>query len=152
MSSTYDQYYHYSDQNVVLATNAFPYVQYDSQRSKTPTSLINHSGHSPGPLSTPPGSRNPSQPPEQPPDQMIWDDVSGSLSNSPTSVRTPDNDSFEAEMLDAPEAMRTFYQNQNGAMASTQMSQDSIPSIDSTFYFPDQGMLLCGACISILSF
>jgi hypothetical protein len=79
---------------------------------KTPTdSPINHSGLSPIPLTaTPPLSRNPSRPPEPPrdqtPDDMPWD--TGGLSNSPKSVRTPDVDPFEVEMLDS--AVRNFYQ------------------------------------------
>ncbi|ORX97545.1 hypothetical protein BCR34DRAFT_496762 [Clohesyomyces aquaticus] len=103
-SQYYYTYHHQQQQpQVLLAANAFGYGQYDPQRSKTPTSLINHTGHSPGPLSTPPQSRNASQPPEQAPGQMIWENARGSPSDSPTSVKTPDNDPFdEVVMLDAP--------------------------------------------------
>jgi hypothetical protein len=109
--------------------------------------MINHSGlspanYSPGPLITtpPPLSRNPSQQPlpakEQVPDQVYWDN--GSFSNSPTSVRTPDNDSFEVEMLDNPD-MRSFYQQDSNIM-STQASHNNVQAVDSTMFFSDQGM------------
>lgn len=135
--ATYSQYYQYP--------NMFQYSQHDSQRPKTPISMINHSGFSPGPLSTPPMSRNTSQPPEQlpeqPPDQMTWDDVAGSISNSPTSVRTPDNDAFDIDMLDAPEEMRNFYGAPNAAMMTTHMSHQTLPALDPNMLFTDQGPL-----------
>ncbi|CAI6341430.1 unnamed protein product [Periconia digitata] len=116
----------------------------DAHRSKTPTSLINHPRYSPGPLSTPPLSRNASQAPEslsdQPPEQMVYDDSFGSLSNSPTSVRTPDHEAFEVEMLDSP--LRDYYNNQNGGMASTHVAPGTIPAMDATMYaFTDQDAL-----------
>jgi hypothetical protein len=145
--ATYPQYYQYSEQAQLLSTsNMFQYSQYDSQRPKTPTSMINHSGFSPGPLSTPPMSRNtsqqPEQLPEQPPDQIAWDDVTGSISNSPTSVRTPDNDTFDIDMLDAPEEIRNFYRAPNAAMMTTHISHQTLPALDqSTMFFTDQGPL-----------
>jgi hypothetical protein len=55
----------------------------------------------PGLVITPPVGRNPSRrlgpPRELPSNHMLWDN--GSLPNSPTSVRTPDSESFEVEML-----------------------------------------------------
>jgi hypothetical protein len=45
-------------------------------------------------------------PRDQASDRMVWDD--GSHPNSPTSVRTPDGDSFEVEMLDSD--LRNFQQ------------------------------------------
>jgi hypothetical protein len=123
---------------------AFDAAQPDFQRPKTPTdSIINHSGLSPHALfTTPPISRHSSQPPElpqdQPPDYMHWDHAS--LSNSPTSVRTPDQDSFEVE-LDPSEAMYNYY---HGNSISTQGSQNPGPVTD-MFLAPhdiisDQGM------------
>ena len=140
MSSSYGNYYQHVDQGqLFVASNSFDYDQYDDQGPKTPVSLVNHSGLSPGPLSTPPRSRNPSQPPEQAPEQMIWDDTNGSPSNSPTSVRTPDNDSFEAEMLDAPGHMRDFYQNQNGGLLPNQAAHEPAPrALNSYQVFSDQ--------------
>ncbi|KAF2474542.1 uncharacterized protein BDR25DRAFT_109641 [Lindgomyces ingoldianus] len=126
-------YYPYQEQpQVVWQPNTFGYLHYDRQRSKTPTSLINHTGLSPGPLSTPPQSRNPSQPPEQAPDQMIWDDASGSPSNSPTSVNTPDLDSFEVEMLDATDSMRNLCHASN-EMGTTQVSPVGVEAPDMMF-------------------
>lgn len=127
---SYNYGYHYQEQPQVFFTsaNTLGYTQYDAQRSKTPTSLITHPGHSPGPLSTPPQSRNPSQPPEQAPDQMIWDDAVGSQSNSPTSVRTPEDDSFDMEMLDADR--NGYYQNPTGEVMTTQVSQDALNAMD----------------------
>jgi hypothetical protein len=112
------------------------------QSEKTPTdSLLNHSGRSPGPLTaTPPLSRHPSRQPELPQDQhpelLAWDN--GSFSDSPTSVRTPDGDSFEVEMLDSGTAMQNFYQ-QTGFSMSTQVSHNTIPAIDPSAVFTPQG-------------
>ena len=91
------------EQPLVNDPHTFVYGQHNARRSKTPTgSLINHTGLSPVPLTT-------SQPPElsreQVPEYMLSD---SSLSNSPTSVRTPDDDSFEVEMLDSG-SVRNFY-------------------------------------------
>lgn len=142
--STFPNFYHYQEEPEVLLThNVFGYGHPDAQRPKTPTSLINHTGHSPGPLSTPPlsrdASRGPDPLPDQPPGQMLYDDGFGSLSNSPTSVRTPDNDSFEVEMLET-QSMRDFYQNQNGGM-TTQASHGALPAIDTNMMFTAQGTL-----------
>ena len=136
--TTFSNYY---QPEVLLPPNLFEY-HYDDQRSKTPTSLINHTGLSPGPLSTPPLSRNASQGPEalpdQPPDQMVYDDAYGSLSNSPTSVQTPDNESFEVDMLDP--SMREFYQSQNGPMLTTQVAQGGIPAMEPGLFLTEQSM------------
>ena len=144
--ATYSQYPRYSEQAQHLPTSEmFPYSQYDYQPPKKPTSMINHSGFSPRPISTPPMSRNtsqqPEQLPEQPPDQMAWDDVAGSISNSPTSVRTPDNDAFDTDMLDASEEMRNFYEAPNVDMMTTHVSHQTLPAFDQTMLFSDQGLL-----------
>ncbi|KAF2185062.1 hypothetical protein K469DRAFT_726934 [Zopfia rhizophila CBS 207.26] len=131
MSQFYHQNYSYNNQPEVLFAANLQYAQYNDPRSKTPTSLINHTGHSPGPLSTP-QSRNNSQPPEP----MNWDDVPDSLSTSPTSVRTPDNDSFEVEMLDASNDMRNFYENENIATHVTQGEA----GMDYQAFFTDQAL------------
>ncbi|KAF1949598.1 hypothetical protein CC80DRAFT_255834 [Byssothecium circinans] len=135
--SQYYQQYAYQQPQVLVNPNVFVGYGPDAQRSKTPTSLINHTGHSPGPLSTPPLSRHASQAPEplpeQVPEQMIYDDSFGSLSNSPTSVRTPDHDSFEADMLDS-QSMSEFYHNQNAMMTTTQVSRGSIPAMETNMY------------------
>jgi hypothetical protein len=68
----------------------------------------------------------------------MYDDVGGSQSDSPTSIPTPDIETFEVEMLDS-EAIRNFYYHQNGNMVSTQMQQDTIPAMASNLYFTDQG-------------
>jgi hypothetical protein len=139
MSTFHEQWQHFPQQQLYVDPHAFAIAQYGVPREKTPTeSLINHSGHSPIPLTaTPPLSRNPSRPPEPPrdqPDQMLWDD--GSMSNSPTSVRTPDGESFEVEMLDTD--MRNYYQ-QNGMAMSSQESHNAIPAMDSSMIFTSQG-------------
>ena len=71
--------------------------------------LINHTGLCPNPLTTTSplncSSSRPLEPRDQPPDQ-IWDN--GRLSNSPTSVRTPDGESFEAEEIYS-EPIRNIY-------------------------------------------
>jgi hypothetical protein len=140
--STYSQHYHhYEEQPLFADPHAFVYGQYDARRSKTPTdSLINHTGLSPGPLSTPPLSRIQSQQPElprdQPPEQLLWDN--GSSSDSPTSVRTPDgSESFEVEMLDS-DAIPNYYHHNVNTM-STQGSHNAIPAMDSSMLFTAQG-------------
>lgn len=136
MSMFDEQYQHYSQQYFV-DPNTFTLGHY-GRRDKTPTdSLINHTGLSPIPLTaTPPLSRNPSRPPEpsreQLPEHMLWDD--GSLSNSPTSVKTPDGESFEVEMLDSD--VRTFYHE--GMNMSTQVSHNAIPAVDESMMFTSQ--------------
>jgi len=149
--STFSQQYHFQEQPIFIDPHAFSLGHYDPGRHKTPTdSLINHTGLSPTPLTTtPPLSRNPSRPPEplrdHPPDHLLWDN--GSLSNSPTSVRTPDGDSFEVEMLDS-ESIRNFY-HQNGANMSTQASHNAVPAVDATmFYTPNGTISDHGMCVS----
>lgn len=151
--SAYSQHYAYSEQPLFVDPHAFVYGgQYDArQRSKTPTdSLVNHTGLSPGPLTTtPPLSRGPSQQPEllQDPEHMLWDN--GSSSTSPTSVRTPDGDSFEVEMLDS-ESMRNYYHQNGNTMPAQTTPNNGLPAMDSSMVFTaqgtfsDQGMLpLC---------
>ena len=145
--STFPPQYPYQPQQFFYEQSAFEFAHNDGRRSKTPTdSLINHTGLSPGgfspaPLITtpPPLSRNPSQQPVplqgQLPEQSFWDN--GSFSNSPTSVKTPDDDSFEVEMLDSD--IGRFYQQDTNVM-STQSPHSNIPAVDSTMYFTDQGM------------
>lgn len=144
----YQTYPQYQEQpQVFIASDAYGYGQPtgNAQRSKTPASLINHTGHSPGPLSTPPPlSRNASQGPEQLPahaEQMVYDDAFGNYSDSPTSVRTPDDNNFEVEMLDS-QSLRDFYQTQNGAI-STDVSQGGLPAFSTTTFmnapYPDHG-------------
>lgn len=115
------------------------YEQYAAQRSKTPTSLVNHTGLSPGgPLSTPPmsrdASRGPDPPPGQYPEQMVYGD---SPSDSPTSVKTPDNDHFDELTLDA-HPMRGAYQA-NGSMITTQVSQGPLTAVDQDMLFTARG-------------
>jgi hypothetical protein len=137
--SMFEEPYRHYQQPLYVDPHTFAIGQYDTRREKTPTdSLINHSGLSPGPLTaTPPLSRNTSRPPElprdQPPDHMLWDD--GSLSNSPTSVRTPNDESFEVEMLDSE--VRTYYQN--GVDMSTQGAHHGMPATDQNMLFTPQG-------------
>lgn len=140
--AAYAQHYHqYSEQPLFVDPHAFVYGgQYDArQRSKTPTdSLLNHTGLSPGPLTTPPPlSRGPSQHAElaQDPEHMLWDN--GSSSTSPTSVRTPDGESFEVEMLDS-DSMRNYYHH-NGNTMSAQASHNALPTMDSSMLFTAQG-------------
>ncbi|KZM21594.1 hypothetical protein ST47_g7208 [Ascochyta rabiei] len=145
--STFPPQYPYQPQQTFYDPYTLGIAQDGSHRSKTPTdSLINHAGaspggYSPGPLitSTPPLSRHPSQQPvpsqDQLPDQSFWDH--GSLSNSPTSVKTPDNDSFEVEMLDSE--IGRFYHQDNNIM-STQTSHNTIPAVDSNLFFASQNL------------
>jgi hypothetical protein len=137
-------YPQYQEQpQVYIAANPYGYGQPtgNAQRSKTPASLINHTGHSPGPLSTPPPpSRNASQGPEPLPEhaeQMVYDDPFGNCSDSPTSVRTPDDTNFEVDMLDS-QSMRDFYHTQNGAM-TTQVSQSGLPALETNMFLSVQG-------------
>jgi hypothetical protein len=137
--STFEEPYHqYFSQQLYVDPNAFTLANYDAGGNKTPTdSLINHTGLSPVPLTaTPPHSRHASRPPEPPrdqlPDHMLWDD--GSLSNSPTSVKTPDGESFEVEMLDSD--VRNFYSE--GMNMSTQVSHNAIPAVDQSMIFTSQ--------------
>jgi hypothetical protein len=153
MSMYQEQHYHaFSEQPLFVDPHAFVYGgQYDArQRSKTPTdSLLNHTGLSPGPLATPPPlSRGPSQQPEllQDPEHMLWDN--GSSSTSPTSVRTPDGESFEVEMLDS-ESMRNYY-HQTGNNVASHTPHNALPAMDSNMLFTahgtfsDQGMSSLG--------
>lgn len=146
--STFPPQFQYQPQQLFCDPYTSDFAQNDSRRAKTPTdSLINHTGlspggYSPGPLITtpPPLSRNPSQQPvpskDQLPEQIFWDN--GSFSNSPTSVRTPDNDSFEVDMLDPD--MRSFYHQDSSAM-STQASQNDVPAMDPNMFFTPQGTI-----------
>jgi hypothetical protein len=143
MSLFDEPYQYFPQQSLLFDPHAFAIDQHGTRREKTPTdSLINHTGLSPIPLTaTPPLSRNPSRPPELPrdqpaPDHMLWDD--GSLSNSPTSVRTPDGESFEVEMLDSD--VRTFY-HQNGVGMSSQVSHNAMPVVDTNMFFTPQGTI-----------
>lgn len=144
--SNFSHQYQYQEQQQIFVD---PDTYFMFHGSKTPTeSLVNHTGLSPGPLTTPPpSSRNPSQPPEpvhdhlHQPDYMLYDN--GSPSNSPTSVRTPDNDSFEVEMLDSE--MRTFYQN-GGAM-STQGASNGLQAMDSSMFFNQNFISNQGTCL-----
>lgn len=118
----------------------FPYGQPtgNAPRSKTPASLVNHTGHSPGPLSTPPPpSRNASQGPEQlpeHPEQMVYDDAYGNLSDSPISAKTPDD--FEVDMLESP--MLDFYPTHNADM-TTQVSQSGLPALETNMMLNPPG-------------
>ncbi|KAF2749945.1 hypothetical protein M011DRAFT_475265 [Sporormia fimetaria CBS 119925] len=137
--SSYAQFYQYLDQGQLLdSTNVLSYGYDDRRREKSPSSMVNHSGHSPGPLSTPPHSRNTSQPPEQPPDQMVYDDLGGSQSDSPVTVPTPDVDVFELELLDSDAPLRAFYYQQGNNMTSTHVQEESIPALTTNFYLPSQ--------------
>lgn len=131
------QYNTYHQQSLFADPHTFTFPQYGTGREKTPESLVNHSGYSPTPLTaTPPLSRNPSRPPEplrdQPPEHMLYDD--GSLSNSPTdSVKTPNDESFEVDMLDDTD-VRNYYQ---GVSMSTQVSHNVIPAMDQSMLLPN---------------
>ncbi|KAH7077368.1 hypothetical protein FB567DRAFT_535115 [Paraphoma chrysanthemicola] len=139
--STFSQQYQHFQQPPFFDPYTFASGHYDTGREKTPTdSLINHTGHSPIPLiTTPPLSRNASRPPEpprdQPPEHLLWDNVSPS--DSPTSVRTPDGESFEVEMLDAD--VRNFYHH-NGMNMSTQVSHNAIPAEDTSMFFSNHAI------------
>jgi hypothetical protein len=139
MSTFQEQWQQFPQPQLYVDPHAFAFNPYGIGREKTPTdSLINHPRFSPGPLTaTPPASRNPSQPPEafrDQPDQMLWDD--GSISNSPTSVRTPDGESFEIEMLDT--GVRNYYQ-QNGMEMSNQEVHNAVPAVDQNMIFTSNG-------------
>jgi hypothetical protein len=146
--STFDEYQYFQfqqQQQQQFAFNnphAFSLQQHGGTREKTPTdSLINHPGLSPRPLTAtpPPHSRRSSRPTEQLPrdqqfpDQMVYDDGS---SNSPTSVGTPDGESFEVEMLEPD--MQAFY-HQDTANMSTQVSNNAVPAADHSMIFTSQG-------------
>lgn len=67
---------------------------------------------------------------------MLWDN--GSPSDSPTSLRTPDGESFEVEMLDS-ESIRNFY-HQTGVNMSTQVTHNAIPAVDHGMILTPQGL------------
>lgn len=140
MSTFQEQWQPFQQQPLYVDPHAFALGHYDHlARDKTPTeSLINHTGLSPIPLTaTPPLSRNTSRPPEPPrdqPDLMLWDN--GSLSSSPTSVRTPDGDSPDFEMLD-PDPLH--YYHQSAVSMSTQESSDAVTAINSNMMFTPHG-------------
>lgn len=145
MSSAYDQHYQYTDQGQLLL-NTSQYEAYNAQRSKsrTPTSLINHPSQSPGPpLSTPPHSRNTSQPPpEQFPESMYWEDEHASPSDSPTSLQTPDNETLDQMEMPHSESIGNFYPQHHEVLVSTQMQQDPLPATP-MYYLSAQGMKGC---------
>lgn len=61
---------------------------------------------------------------------MLWDNDSDS--SSPTSVKTPDGENFEAELLDPD--VRNFF---NAAMnESTRVSYNAIPVVDQSIFTP----------------
>lgn len=138
MSTFEEPYQQFFSQQLYVDPNVYPLGHYEPGRDKTPTdSLINHTGLSPIPLTaTPPHSRHASRPPEpsgeQLPDHMLWDD--GSLSDSPTSVRTPDGESFEVEMHDSD--IGNFYSE--GMNMSTQSSHNAIPAVDQSMMLTSQ--------------
>jgi hypothetical protein len=143
--STFSQHYqhqHFPQQTLFVDPHTLTFAQYGTGREKTPTdSLINHSGLSPIALTnTPPLSRQSSRPPEPPRDQpldhMLLDN--GSSSNSPTSVRTPDGESFEVEMLDSE--MSNYY-HQTSMSMSSQAHHNSIPAVDSNMFLTPQGTI-----------
>jgi hypothetical protein len=69
---------------------------------------------------------------------MVFDD---SQSNSPTSsAQTPDIEGFDEDMLEAPEAMREHYHEfPLEGLVSTHVTQHSVPAVDSTGVFSDEG-------------
>lgn len=139
-------YHHYPPQPMAPEAPTVQYVygydQYTARRSKTPTSLVNHTGLSPaGPISTPPRSRDASQGPDPPParypEPMVYDD---SQSSSPTSVRTPENDHIEEDLTLDSHSMRELDQA-NVGMAT----HESLTGVDNMFLtaqetIPDSGM------------
>lgn len=143
--STFSQHYQHQQfpqHTLCVDPHTLTFAQYATRREKTPTeSLINHSGLSPITLTnTPPLSRQSSRPPEPPRDppfdHMLLDN--GSSSNSPTSVRTPDGESFEVDMLD-PE-MSNYY-HQTSMSMSTQAHHTSIPAVDSNMFYTSQSTI-----------
>lgn len=109
----------------------------NADRSKTPTgSLVTHTGFSSTGTAAIDAfrSRNNSNTLED----MDWQEVEApeSLSTSPTSVRTPDGDTFEQELVDYPDSMRNFYQF--GDMPP-RVRQDSTDLMDMSA--PETGML-----------
>ena len=142
--AAYSHHFHqYSEQQQFIQPHVFGFSPYE-EREKTPTdSLLNHTGLSPLPLTTtPPLSRHPSRAPEplpnHAPEQLLYEYEDGSLSDSPTSVRTPDGESFEVEMLDSEPPMHHFY-HQGALGMSTQVSHNTILAADSTALFTPNG-------------
>lgn len=66
---------------------------------------------------------------------MLYDD--GSLSNSPTSVMTPEPESIEVEMLDEA---HSYYQH-NEHIMSTHGSYNTIPAMDSSMMLSTHDMI-----------
>jgi hypothetical protein len=121
----------------LLLENHLGYPQFPVQRSKTPGSLYNHTGLTPtpsGPISTPQSRDNSQPPPEQPFVQPLeqmnnWDDApDGSYSTSPTSVRTPDENTFDQDMPDA--AFRDFYHGTQPSQSFQDLDMTDIPFLD----------------------
>ncbi|KAF2016039.1 hypothetical protein BU24DRAFT_347388 [Aaosphaeria arxii CBS 175.79] len=145
MSESYSHFYGYHDQpQVLISTSAFEqHQQYghyeDNRRSKSPASLINQNGLSPGPLSTPPMSRNPSQPLEPVPDQMVWDNGVGSPSDSTSSLQTPDNESLDFEMLDSNDVTHSLQDHSSASMLGGQTIAGELPLLNDNLYFTDIG-------------
>ncbi|KAH7401763.1 hypothetical protein DE146DRAFT_440794 [Phaeosphaeria sp. MPI-PUGE-AT-0046c] len=141
MSMFDEQPYQHFTHQLFVDPNAYSLGQYDTGRDKTPTdSLINHTGLSPIPLTaTPPYSRHASRQPEPSQEQlfdhMSWDD--GSSSNSPTSVKTPDGESFDADMLDPDQ--HDIYSE--AMTMSTQVSHNVIPAVDQNIMFTSQNRI-----------
>lgn len=138
--ATYQQYPPRHEHPLFYDPHSFTHDQYGFPRSKTPTdSLVNHTGYSPGPfLTTPPVSRNPSQPPEpfqdQVPEQLPWDN--GSFSDSPT-VMTPDVEPMEVDMVDSSQI---FYDH-NGPAMSVPASHSAVSAMDTSMFLAGQGVI-----------
>ncbi|KAI8935748.1 hypothetical protein NX059_007268 [Plenodomus lindquistii] len=119
----------------------FSHDQYGFPQPKTPTeSLVNHPSHSPAPLiTTPPISRQPSQLPglsqDHTSEPLLWDN--GSFSNSPTSVRTPDPDSMEVEILNDSQMFYTH----NSQNMSTQANHGALAALDTSMFISNQGVI-----------
>ncbi|CBX97109.1 hypothetical protein LEMA_P102400.1 [Plenodomus lingam JN3] len=139
--ATFQQYPQQHELPLFQNLHTFPLDQYGFPRSKTPTeSLVNHTGYSPGPLiTTPPISRNPSQPPEPSQDYtsepLPWDN--GSFSNSPTSVMTPDPESMEVEMIDSSQ----FFYPHHAQNMSTQATHGAVSAMDTNMFISGQDVI-----------
>lgn len=140
MSTYYGQQFpHFLPQQAFdLGSHTFSF-EHHGARSKTPTdSLVNHTGLSPGPLTTPPHSRHVSQPPEASYEQnyehMLCDN--GSLSTSPTSIRTPDGEYSEVDMR---EPDLHFFQQHNMNPIATQGPNSTILANDQDMFLSNQG-------------
>jgi len=95
-------------------------------------------------------SRDPSRAREPVPNQflehMLNDDGLGSESTSPTSVRTPENDTIDFESLDNYPMHETY--PSNGIMVTPHISPQSLSAMDSTIFMTSQGTISDqGTCI-----